>query len=49
MGSCKLAKGKKMQAADVAEAGYKALKSGKIISAPGRNTSRIPIYSRNKP
>jgi short-subunit dehydrogenase len=36
MGSCKLAKGKKMQAADVAEAGYKALKSGKVISVPGR-------------
>lgn len=45
----KLARGKKMNAATVAKAGYIALKKGKVIVNPGPKSKLLPIMTRILP
>jgi short-subunit dehydrogenase len=49
MENCKVAKRKMMDAATVAEAGYKALKRGKIIEIPGLEYKFAPWFARFAP
>ena len=49
MENCKVAKRKMMDAATVAEAGYKALKRGKLIEIPGLVYKFAPLFARFAP
>ena len=49
MENCKVAKRKMMDAATVAEAGYKALKRGKVIEIPGLVYKFAPWFARFAP
>ena len=49
MENTKIAKRKMMDAATVAEAGYKALKRGKVISIPGLVYKFAPLFARVAP
>jgi short-subunit dehydrogenase len=49
MENCRVAKRKMMDAATVAEAGYKALKRGKIIEIPGLEYKFAPWFARFAP
>jgi hypothetical protein len=49
MENCKVAKRKMMDAATVAEAGYKALKKGKLIEIPGLVYKFAPVFARFAP
>ena len=49
MENCKVAKRKMMDAATVAEAGYKALKTGKVIEIPGLVYKFAPWFARFAP
>jgi hypothetical protein len=49
MENCKAAKRKMMDAATVAEAGYKALQKGKLIEVPGLEYKFGPLFARFAP
>jgi uncharacterized protein len=49
MENCRVAKRKMMDAATVAEAGYKALKKGKLIEIPGLVYKFAPVFARFAP
>jgi short-subunit dehydrogenase len=49
MENCRVAKRKMMDAATVAEAGYKALKRGKVIEIPGLEYKFAPWFARFAP
>jgi hypothetical protein len=49
MENCRVIKRKMMDAATVAEAGYKALKKGKLIEIPGLEYKFAPWFARIAP